>query len=66
LIKAEDMKGAISGEIQRPFPTIVIKFMNKKGNFKPDWSKIKSVRRLKKFKSVLLNIKNLTKEIIHH
>jgi len=30
LITAEDRKGAISGEIQRPFPTIVIKFKNNK------------------------------------
>jgi len=30
LITAEDRKDAISGEIQRPFPTTVIKFMNNK------------------------------------
>ena len=39
MIKAEVRKGAISGEIQSPFPTIVIKFMNK-NNFTSDWSKI--------------------------
>jgi hypothetical protein len=61
LITAEDRKGTITDEIQRPFLATVIKFMNKKIILRQIGVKLNQFAVFKESKSVLLNIQILAK-----